>query len=279
MSIEPIFIDVEATLNVEIQEIGLVYKEDELKTSSIKEASEFIGHIPTNYIAGHNIIAFDKQILDTSSISTLLQNKTFIDTLPVSLLLFNEKTFHNLPKNYKSEDNFLNNPVKDAKLSKELLLRSIEKFKTLPTLQRNILYTLLKNEELFKGFFEFIAHEKIFEELSSIILQGSILNIFKSIIKNPSVLKEALETHRIELAFILAIRMPELEVNAQPPKVLYDYKEITSLQSRLCFDYDTSIDELSSTAKDIFGFGTFRDFPRQDATLETGTTISQKEIV
>lgn len=279
MILEPIYIDIEATFDEEIQEVGLVYKEDELKTSSIKEAFEYIKYVPTEYIAGHNIIAFDKRILETSSIATLLQNKTFIDTLPVSLLLFNEKTFHNLPKNYKSEDNFLNNPVKDAKLSKELLLRSIEKFKTLPTLQRNILYTLLKNEEVFKGFFKFIVHENIFEELSAIVLQGSILNIFKTIIGNKDILKEALADHKIELAFILAIRMPELEVNAQPPKVLYDYPEITSLQERLCFDYDSSVDDLSSTAKDIFGFGTFRDFPRQNATLETGAIISQKEIV
>ncbi len=276
---EPIYMDIEASRNGDIQEVGLVYKEDELKTSSIKEAFEYIKYAPTEYIAGHNFIAFDKKILETSSIGTLLQNKTFIDTLPVSLLLFNEKTFHNLPKNYKSEDNFLNNPVKDAKLSKELLLRSVEKFKTLPTLQRNILYTLLKNEEVFKGFFEFITHENIFEELSPMVLQGSILNIFKTIIGNRDTLKEALTDYRIELAFILAIRMPELEVNAQPPKVLYDYPEITSLQSRLCFDYDSSVDDLSSTAEDIFGFGTFRNFPRQDATLETGTTISQKEIV
>lgn len=180
MNLEPIYIDIEASMNGNIQELGLVYKEAELKTSSIKEAFEYIKHAPTEYIAGHNFIAFDKKILETSSISTLLQNKIFIDTLPVSLLLFNEKTFHNLPKNYKSEDNFLNNPVKDAKLTKELLLRSIKKFKILPTLQRNILYTLLKNEEVFKGFFEFIVHENIFEELSTIVLQGSILNVFMS---------------------------------------------------------------------------------------------------
>ena len=92
MSLEPIYIDIEATLNGEIQELGLVYKEDELKTSSIQEAYEYIEAIPTNYITGHNIIVFDKRILEKSSISTLLQNKTFIDTLPISLLLFNQKT-------------------------------------------------------------------------------------------------------------------------------------------------------------------------------------------
>ena len=276
---EPIYMDIEASFNGEIQEVGLIYKEDELKTTSIKEVSRYIKYAPAEYIVGHNFIAFDKKILEMSSIGTLLQNKIFIDTLPVSLLLFNEKTFHSLPKNYKSEDNFLNDPVKDARLSKELLLRSIEKFRTLPTPQRNTLYTLLKNEEVFKGFFKFIAHENIFEELSNTILLGTILNLFKTIIRNVDVLKEALLFHRIELAFILAIRIPELEINAQPPKVLYDYKEITSLQERLCFDCDNSIDELSLTAEDIFGFDTFRDFVRQDSTLETGATISQKEIV
>lgn len=279
MNIEPLFIDIEASFNSDIHEIGIIYKEDELKTTSVQKAHEFIKYAPTKYIAGHNIIAFDKKILNTSSISTLLQDKIFIDTLPISMLLFNEKTFHNLPKNYKSEDNFLNNPVKDAELSKELLYKSIDKFKTLPILQRNILYTLLKREEVFKGFFELILEENIFEALSLPILKGSILNIFKTIIKSSTVLDEALEFNKIELAYILAVRMPELEVNAQPPKVLYDYKNITSLQERLCFDYEKSVEELGDLAQDIFGFGTFRDFPRQDATLETGTTISQKEIV
>ena len=90
MSLEPIYIDIEATFDENIQEVGLVYKEDELKTTSIKEAFEYIQATPTRYITGHNIIAFDKRILETSSIITLLENKTFIDTLPVSLLLFNE---------------------------------------------------------------------------------------------------------------------------------------------------------------------------------------------
>lgn len=274
-----IYIDVEASMDGEIQELGLVHKDGELNTTSVLEAVAFIQNIAPVYIVGHNIIAFDRKILALTSMNKLLESKIFIDTLPISLLLFNEKTFHSLPKNYKSEDNFLNNPVKDAKLSQDLLLRCIEKFKTLPLLQRNILYTLLKNEELFKGFFQYLAYENLFEELSSLVLRGSILNIFSKIIRNENVLKEALKSFRVELAFILAVRMPELEVNAQPPKVLYDYKNITVLQEKLCFDYTKSVDTLSTTTKDIFGFSTFRDFPRQDATLETGTTISQKEIV
>ncbi|MGE4511796.1 MAG: RecQ family ATP-dependent DNA helicase [Sulfurimonadaceae bacterium] len=271
--------DLETNLEGKINEIGLVFQYDAIKTLSSQEAYRYIERISTAYIVGHNIIAFDKKILEKTSLNKLLEDKIFIDTLPISMLLFNEKTFHNLPKNYKSEDNFCNDPVNDAKLSKELLFKSIDKFSSLPILQRNVLYTLLKEEQFFQGFFSFIQELHLFEELSGNILRGTILNIFKTIIKNSDVLDEALKNHRVELAFILAIRMPELEVNAQPPKVLYDYKDITSLQERLCFDYESSLEELSSSAKEIFGFGTFRDFVRQDATLDTGSMLSQKEIV
>jgi len=276
---EALFIDIEATYNGDIQEIGVIYRNEELKTNSLKNVKKFIRQSQTDYIVGHNIIEFDKKLLEKTSISGLFKDKIFIDTLPVSMLFFNEKTFHALPKNYKNEDCFLNDPVKDALLSKDLLLKSIEKFKTLPQLQRNILYTLLKEEEAFQGFFEFISDEGIYEELSRPILKGTILSIFDTIIMNEDVLEESLLSNKIELAFILAIRMPELEVNAQPPKVLYDYENITSLQKKLCFDYDKSIENLSSFSKETFGFGTFRDFPRQDATLETGAMISQQEIV
>ena len=276
---EALFIDIEATYSGDIQEVGVIYQNQELKTSSLQNIKEFISQANTNYIVGHNIIGFDKKLLENSSVCSLFHEKIFIDTLPISMLLFNEKTFHSLPKNYKSEDCFLNDPVKDAQLSKDLLEKSILKFKTLPILQRNILYTLLKEEEVFQGFFDFIDEEDSYEELSDPILKGTILNIFKTIIKNEDVLKEALLISKVELAFILAIRMPELEVNAQPPKVLYDYKNITALQEKLCFDYDKSIENLSSFAEDTFGFGTFREFPRQDATLETRTMLSQQEIV
>jgi len=276
---EALYMDLEASLEGKIKEIGLVFKDDTLKTKSPQEVYEYIENVPTRYIVGHNIIAFDKKILEQTSLNRLLEDKIFIDTLPISMLLFNEKTFHKLPKNYKNEDNFYNDPVNDAKLSRELLQKSIDKFSSLPTLQRNVLYTLLKEEQQFQGFFDFLKERQLFEELSENILRGTILNIFKAIIKNSNILDDALKQHKVELAFILAVRMPELEVNAQPPKVLYDYKNITSLQEKLCFDYESSLEELSSIAKEIFGFGTFRDFVRQDANLETGATLSQKEIV
>ena len=146
---EPIFIDVEATTRGKIEELGIVFGNETLRTSSIKEALKAIESFPTNYIAGHNFIDFDKKLLEKTSLNRILGQCILLDTLPISLLLFNEKTFHSLPKNYKTEDCFVNNPVKDAQLSKDLFYRSIAKFLSLPVIQQNILYSLLKDQKKF----------------------------------------------------------------------------------------------------------------------------------
>ncbi|WP_152184057.1 hypothetical protein [Sulfurimonas indica] len=147
------FIDLEVGYDKKIRDIGIASDQEHIHTSSLKEASTFLEKHSATYIIGHNIINFDKEFLLQSSLNSLLQDKIFVDTLPVSLLLFNEKTFHSLPKNYKDEDNFLNDPLKDALLCKKLFFDAVAKFQTLPQLQRNILYTLLKEHELFRGFF------------------------------------------------------------------------------------------------------------------------------
>jgi len=54
-----LFLDIEAIKNTEpikIKELGLVYGDDTLKTSSIAEAKAFIEACDSKYIAGHNFI-------------------------------------------------------------------------------------------------------------------------------------------------------------------------------------------------------------------------------
>ena len=276
---EPIFIDIEATAKGEIKELGIVFGNETLLTSSIKEALQAIESFPTNYIAGHNFIDFDKKLLEKTSLNRPLSQCILLDTLPISLLLFNEKTFHSLPKNYKTEDCFVNNPVKDAQLSQDLFHRTISKFLSLPVAQQSILYSLLKDQKKFVGFFTLLAAKNNLQLLSSERLHQSISLEFGPIIKNNQELGRALAANPVELAHILAIRMPELEVNAQPPKILYDYPGITRLQERLCFNSDDAIERLSHFALDSFGFDTFREFPRQNANLFTGPMVSQREIV
>ena len=280
---EPLFIDIEASRDAKIREFGVVYQSKSLHSNSLEEVLQFIQDGSSAYVVGHNFIDFDYPLLSKTSLKSILDKHIILDTLPVSLLLFNEKTFHSLPKNYKSEDSFKNNPVLDAQLSRDLLQRCIKKFLSLPITQQVILSTLLKKHHYFQGFFTYLNKESQFnpdqEPETTEDLVKIINSEFQPIIKNTSLLAETIQSNPIELAHILAIYMPELEVNAQPPKILYDYPRITQLQEQLCFNGDTAIESMDSFALENFGFDTFRDFPRQDADLFNGHTLSQKEII
>ncbi|MDQ7047508.1 MAG: hypothetical protein Q9M39_07765 [Sulfurovum sp.] len=103
-----------------INEIGLVYKDRNLQTTSVDKASSFLIRHSSGFIGGHNFIDFDMEIIKSTSFYLVAKKYHIIDTLPLSLLLLNEKTLHKLPKNYKDEDNFKNNPVKDSELTRDL---------------------------------------------------------------------------------------------------------------------------------------------------------------
>jgi len=277
-----IFLDIEAIKNTEpikIKELGLVYGDKTLKTSSLAEAKAFIEECDPIYIAGHNFIEFDWKILKGTSLFSVIEKRVIVDTLPISLLLFNEKTFHNLPKKYKNEDEFLNDPVEDSKLSRELYDQSVKRFLALPWDRQFIFFSLLHDSLLFRGFFETIKEEANLEVLNSEYLYNAIKKLFDTVIYNPSKIMPAIKNHPVELAYILALLTPDIEVKAHPPKILYDYPAIISLQKELCFNLQKSLDDLSNFSKEVFGFGSFNEFPRLDATLESGATLSQREIV
>lgn len=149
-----IYCDIEASVKTKkINEIGLVYKFNELKTTSIEESCAFILSCNTNFISGHNFIDFDLKILNETSLYQYIKDFEIIDTLPLSLLLFSEKTIHSLPKNYKSEDDFNNNPVEDSKITSILFNKLLERFSDLSQETKNIFYSLLYDNIYFSAFF------------------------------------------------------------------------------------------------------------------------------
>ncbi|BFU78712.1 RecQ family ATP-dependent DNA helicase [Arcobacter sp. 15-2] len=275
-----IFLDLEVNKkNKKINEFGLIYKDDELKTSSLQEVKEFINNCDTLYICGHNLIDFDLEILKETSLYQDIQDFSFIDTLPLSLLLFNQKTIHSLPKNYKSEDDFANDPVEDSKITLELLCKLEEEFLSLPENSQNIFYSLLKDDKYFSGFFKYIniSNPLTFSDTKS--LKNMIYDIHKNVIVNKEYLEKIIDSNSVELSYILALLTPHIEIKSHPPKVLYSYPSIVQIQKKLCFDIDKTIDELSAFSKETFGFGTFRIFQRLNADIFDDQTISQKEII
>lgn len=275
-----VYLDLEASLEGSIKEIGLIFDTHTLKTTSIQKVKEFLETHKPDYIAGHNIMHFDKVLLEKTSLYAQLQEYKIIDTLPTSLLLFNEKTFHNLPKKYKNEDNFYNDPVEDSKLTRRLFEKSAEKFRSIPRKQQIIFYSLLHKKEKFKGFFDYFEKELELQELVPELLEKTIGVLYDSVIVNKNVIKEVMSNNKIELAYILALLTPVTEIKAHPPKILFDYPEISNIQARLCFSAQESCTNLSIFAEEVFGFGSFRDFKRLGGTtLFEDDKISQREIV
>ena len=277
---EIVYLDIEASLDGIIKEIGLVYETDSLKTSSIEQVKEFLTVHSPKYIAGHNIVKFDKVLLEQTSIKSELEKYIIIDTLPASLLLFNEKTFHNLPKKYKNEDNFYNNPVEDSKLTRVLFEKIVKKFRTIPKKQQIIFYSLLNQKDEFIGFFSYFEKELGLQELVPELLEKTIAVLYESVIVNKNAIKDSMFHHKVELAYILALLTPVTEIKAHPPKILFDYPEISNIQTLLCFDVEESCKNLSSFAEETFGFSSFRSFQRLGGdTLFQSNKISQREII
>lgn len=275
-----IFCDIEAnTKTKKVQEIGLLHQDKELKTSSIQECITFINLCDSSYIAGHNFIDFDMEILKETSMYQHIKEYNIIDTLPLSLLLFNEKTVHSLPKNYKSEDDFKNNPVEDSKITLKLFIKLEERFLSLDKDTQTIFYSLLKEEVYFKAFFKYIDDKVVLVSLNHTQLKSAIREVHQNVIINYDYLEEVMSTNPIELAYILAILTPHIEIKSHPPKILFSYPHIVEIQKKLCFDLYNANEILSSFSKEIFGFDEFKIFPRLNAGVLDNPTISQREII
>ena len=274
-----IFLDLEVDKKTKkIKELGLVYSTEELKSFSIEESKLFLMNKNVHFICGHNFIDFDLEILKDTTLYHAFKAHKIIDTLPLSLLLFNEKSIHALPKNYKSEDDFKNDPVEDCKITAQLLEKLEERFLSLDKDTQNIFYSLLKDEKYFSGFFLYMKDMHSFEYFEYDALYRKIMQLHQNVIMDKDYLAEVIKTHPMELGYILALLTPHIEIKSHPPKILHTYTDIVDIQKKLCFSLEKSQDELSEFAQETFGFGTFRPFPKLNPTL-MNTEISQRDII
>ncbi|NPA03271.1 MAG: ATP-dependent DNA helicase RecQ, partial [Epsilonproteobacteria bacterium] len=260
-----LFLDLEVNRNEKIEEIGLVIGEERLRTSSLAKAKEFILLHNPKLLVGHNLFKFDNLYLKSSKLSflTLLPS---LDTLPISLLLFSEKTFHSLPKEYKDEDNFFNDPLKDALLTKRLLKNSVERFNSLPPFFQAVFYSLLRDKKEFANFFTLIKPPPF---LAYPQLLNTIISNFPTL-KNVKLLKDSVLSSPIQLAYILSLT--HSIIKAHPPKILYEYPDIVELHKKLTsFEMEEIVEFMYQT----FGFSGFREF----VAVDDSSFISQRDIV
>ena len=149
------------------------------------------------FICGHNFIHHDlkylsKYIADSS-------NKKYIDTLYLSALLFPKRPYHKLLKDDKLDVNELNNPLNDAKKSKELFYDEINIFLNLDFKLQNIYHFLLNDREEFSGFFDFIGVK--FPDISVEFIQEE----FKGEICENANIESFAKQYPMELAYCLAL--------------------------------------------------------------------------
>ena len=273
-----IFLDIEVSITTKkILELGMVYKKIEHNTPSIEASTSFIKLCGAKYICGHNFIDFDLEILKETTLYNVFKSHKIIDTLPLSLLLFSEKSIHALPKNYKNEDDFKNNPVEDSKITARLLSKLEDRFCKLKKEIQNIFYSLLKDNQYFSTFFIYMEEEYSFQYFKESLLHEKIMKHYENIV-DEDYLFTVINTHPLELSYILSLLSASIEVKSHPPKVLHSYPNIVSIQKNLCFSIEQCVDELSSFSKENFGFATFRVFPKLNPTL-LETEISQRDVV
>ncbi len=166
-----VFFDTEVSTSYKrISDTGAV-KEDGtvLHTESVGRLLEFLSH--GDYICGHNIFEHDLKYLDkeVKGISAALESVA-IDTLYLSPLLFPKRPYHSLLKDDKLESDELNNPVNDSIKAKELFYDELNAYNELPSLLRQIYYSLLSRVKEFRAFFSYTGDNTDFVELSSAIL-------------------------------------------------------------------------------------------------------------
>lgn len=265
-----------------IREIGVIIDHYEYKSPSPSLIVQLIEPYQPQFLCGHNIREFDYNYLMDTSLALIIRKLEIIDTLDLSLLFFSEKNLHKLEKDYKADTpQSRSDPLEDAKLTRELLIKLVDRFSNLSDDLKKIYYSLLSKDKRFKAFFKLLEMKIALPDppydLSSLIVQ-----VLNNRIKDRARIKQLIDDAPIALAFIVSILHDEIEIRAFPLKVYFDFPFIQELLVSLTFNQKEEIAELEKSAMIFFGFDSFRSFPKQEVDTDLfshGQTISQKEII
>ena len=282
-----LFLDIEPfnsdNSHKKIREIGIVIDDLQKKDSSPNKLLEQLKPYQAIFLCGHNLRKFDYHYLTQTALNPLVQQLKIIDTLELSLLFFSEKTLHKLPKSYKDNDpNSINDPLKDALITKELLDKIIERFNQLPYSLQSIYSSLLQNTPKFQPFFKLLN-----SDIPTFHDKQKLFNLIKKELANkiqtPEKLEQLITNHPVELAYIISVLHGSInEIKSFPPKLFFDYPSIQEQLNSITFNKDYEIENLDKSALKYFGFDSFRSFPKfksETNLFSIDEEISQKGIV
>lgn len=251
-----VFIDTEVSLsNGQVLDIGAVKDDNSQFHSAVKnDFADFISD--SIFVCGHNIIEHDLKYL-----GDCIKTQNIIDTLYMSPLMFPNKPYHSLLKDDKLQTEELNNPLNDAIKAKELFYDEINAFEKLNFDLQNIYYTLLKDNDKFKGFFRYV-NTSLEADTESLIRE-----IFYGEICENADLKSIIDNTPVELAYCLALILAENKHSIIPPWVHKNYPKIDNvmwlLRNKPCTDnceYCKKRLDVNVKLKEIFGYDEFRKY-------------------
>lgn len=245
-----------------ILDIGGVRSEGNIfHSNSLTDFMNFIKG--SSFICGHNIIHHDLKYLQKHLFSEQLEKLKCIDTLFFSPLLFPTRPYHALLKDDKIQTEELNNPVNDSQKAKDLFFDEVQTFHQLDATLQEIYYLLLKEQDEFKYFFEYISLNSSYEgRLSDFIRSHFQDNICSSVC-----LDDFIEGSPTELAYCLALINSTDRYSITPPWVLMNYPKVETILYLLrnnpciigCNYCDEALDPIKGL-KDFFGFDSYRTY-------------------
>ncbi len=255
-----VFIDTETgNQSKKINDIGAIKSSGEtFHSNNIYIFKQFIES--SRFVCGHNILEHDIKYL---SRQIDFHRFEIIDTLYWSPLLFPAKPYHNLVKDDKLQTDDRNNPLNDAKKSRDLFYDEISKFDELDNGLKQIYFALLGNKQHFSGFFKYKKFQPDLRQDIAIL----ILNRFYGHICQNANIKTIIEQNPVELAYCLALIDIHDRYSVTPPWVIKRFPEVQRimflLRNNSCItgcNYCNKAFDIKAGLKKFFGFNSFRLF-------------------
>lgn len=284
-----LFFDLEVHKKTErILEIGAVLQEDQFRKSAPEAFLQFAE--PAEIVCGHNIVDHDLSILKKYLADHAILSKPVIDTLFLSALLYPKKPYHRLVKNYQLNGNELNNPLADAKLTRELFSDLLYTYQALPEESKAIYYSLLSDRKGFNGFFKIVNLYGQQSKLGKNEITALLKERHGQLICGQSDLITLIDQYPVELAYAIALITTNDTESLPPPWMLHRFPAVMQVINRLrlyckangACPYCKFLQPKESL-KRYFGFPGFRRFegdgekPLQQQVVEA--SLSGKSLI
>lgn len=265
-----LFLDLEVNSKTrKVEQVGFVMGNREGR--SLEALKEVVGE--AECLCGHNIMDHDRKMIQQySSVANLLP-EAVIDTLYLSPFLQPNLKRHHLRKDYQLSTPWKNDPLADAKLSRNLLDDLQSLYLNLDEERRQIYVSILADTAPFSAFFQYFSTPKgtLSDQSKSLSPKETavlIRKVFVGLICSHAYLEGILQAAGPELAYVLSLIDSGDPQIVTPSWLLHRYPSVQHVFNMLrtqncqqpdCVYCQRQLDPLINL-KAFFGYESFRKF-------------------